>query len=167
MTMNDETFQHMILDRFHYNDRTDDGYGPDSPRVGDRGDVVRSPYTRIPFTIGIEPRTGLPALHIPKTPWTGEEHWRSLLNEALDPHAELILHERAHGTARITTYEGDEYPTITLSPPYEGCETVIWEHGRLRDPETYMPVDDDDSWTVEEALIRLGYEPVTDGEDAE
>lgn len=39
-TMNpvDERFEHRLLDRFHYDDRQDgDGYGPDSPRVGDKG----------------------------------------------------------------------------------------------------------------------------------
>lgn len=35
----DERFEHRLLDRFHYDDRQDgDGYGPDSPRVGDKGE---------------------------------------------------------------------------------------------------------------------------------
>jgi len=33
----DEFLEHRLLDRFHYDDRQDDGYGPDSPRVGDKG----------------------------------------------------------------------------------------------------------------------------------
>ncbi|WP_368088602.1 hypothetical protein [Bifidobacterium bifidum] len=33
----DEFLEHRLLDRFHYDDLQDDGYGPDSPRVGDKG----------------------------------------------------------------------------------------------------------------------------------
>ena len=37
----DERFEHRLLDRFHYDDRQDgDGYGPDSPRVGDKGWII-------------------------------------------------------------------------------------------------------------------------------
>ena len=36
----DDHLEHQLLDRFHYDDRHDDGYGPDSPRVGDKGWII-------------------------------------------------------------------------------------------------------------------------------
>lgn len=57
----DEHFEHQLLDHFTYDTRTDDGYGPDHPRVGDR--CARSfPNVgqRVFFRIEREPNTGLP-----------------------------------------------------------------------------------------------------------
>lgn len=56
----DEHFEHQLLDHFTYDTRTDDGYGPDHPRVGYR--CARSfPNVgqRVFFRIEREPNTGL------------------------------------------------------------------------------------------------------------
>lgn len=64
----DERFEHRLLDRFHYDDRQDDGYGPDSPRVGDKGWVIwQTAFDEVdrPFEIVRDEgrdRTGLPLL---------------------------------------------------------------------------------------------------------
>ncbi|MBT1162822.1 hypothetical protein [Bifidobacterium sp. SO1] len=152
----EERFWHEYLDRFHYTDRTDDGYGPDSPRVGDKGSAVTYSVTEsmknIPFTIEIEPTTGLPALHAN----TGE--WMGLFDFAVSPWRELYLHERAHGTAVIHGNGVDECADLT--PPYEGVETVMWKHGRLYTADGGQPVGGDDAIDLMDALIRLGYETI-------
>lgn len=63
----DERFEHRLLDRFHYDDRQDgDGYGPDSPRVGDKGWIIwQTAFNELdrPFEIVRDEgrgRTGLP-----------------------------------------------------------------------------------------------------------
>ena len=65
----DERFEHRLLDRFHYDDRQDgDGYGPDSPRVGDKGWIIwQTAFNELdrPFEIVRDEgrgRTGLPLL---------------------------------------------------------------------------------------------------------
>lgn len=147
-----ERFDHEYLSRFAYNDRTDDGYGPDHPRIGDKGMLCHNVQAE-PFTVEHEPRTGLPALHLVSGKWAG------LLDVTLDPGAELILHERKPGKAEIHETDGRRFADLT--PPYEGVDLVVWEHMRVYDADSMTPVGGDGLvFDFGDALMQLGYQPV-------
>lgn len=111
----DERFEHRLLDRFHYDDRQDgDGYGPDSPRVGDKGWIIwQTAFNELdrPFEIVRDEgrgRTGLPLLLVGMEDNYGDDwhirenddsQYMSLLEAGLDG-ASLTLMERKHGIAR-------------------------------------------------------------------
>ncbi|KAA8828151.1 hypothetical protein [Bifidobacterium myosotis] len=144
-----ERFEHAILDRFAYADRMDDGYGPDHPRIGDTG-VLCHGADAVGFTVGLEPRTRLPALRLDDGRWLG------LMDAMSDPHTDPILHRREPGSARIVTLTGGRTGAL-LDPPWEGAALVAYGHGRLHDAETLRPLDGTDGLDPEESLERLGY----------
>ncbi|PWG65645.1 hypothetical protein [Bifidobacterium callitrichidarum] len=147
MNAEDERFQHAYLNHFHYADRTDDGWGPDSPRVGDQGALCHG-LDAEEFTVSVEPRTGLPSLHV-------GSRWIGLFETAIDPHMEVILHQR--GPGRAETYTIGAFRFADLTPPYEGVGCVVWQNGRLHDADSMRPLVEE-SLDLEDALITLGYE---------
>lgn len=138
-TMNpvDERFEHRLLDRFHYDDRQDgDGYGPDSPRVGDKGWIIwQTAFTEVdqPFEIVRDEgrdRTGLPLLLVGMEDNYGDDwhirenddsQYMSLLEAGLDG-ASLTLMERAHGTARWRSERGESKPIELVHDINESLE---------------------------------------------
>lgn len=173
----DERMEHMILDRFTYADRSDDGYGPEHPRVGDTGWLNRPAGrwvagTSFPFEVARDPRTGLPALRVfydnqsdPRRVMPNMDaktDWESLLCTVFDD-AELILVRRGHGEATRL-----DDGLITLQPPYEGTRLLREDGGMLLDADTDHVVETIGQEDVYGTLIRLGYEyEDAYGEDAE
>ena len=181
----DEFLAHRLLDRFHYDDRQDDGYGPDSPRVGDKGWITWEHPTgeegaSRPFEIvrddteHVRPEgTGLPVLMVGMMDdgrrecviRDGEDvSYMSLLEADLDGGASLTLMERAYGHAR---WHGDI--------PLEGCPIDLYapdgkpvgavgarqtEPGEWRIYDMYdgRPLDGALGETITDALRRFGYE---------
>lgn len=133
----DERFEHRLLDRFHYDDRQDgDGYGPDSPRVGDKGWIIwQTAFTEVdqPFEIVRDEgrdRTGLPLLLVGVEDNYGDDwhirenddsQYMSLLEAGLDG-ASLTLMERAHGTARWRSERGESKPIELVHDINESLE---------------------------------------------
>lgn len=113
-----EQLEHQLLDRFQYDDRHDEGwYGPDSPRVGDKGWITWENPTggegaSRPFEIIRDDEhyrpdgTGLPLLMVGMMDDGREEcvirdgedvRYMSLLEASLGDGASLTLMSREHG----------------------------------------------------------------------
>lgn len=117
-----EQLEHQLLDRFQYDDRHDEGwYGPDSPRVGDKGWVIwQTAFDEVdrPFEIVRDEgrdRTGLPLLLVGMEDNYGDDwhirenddsQYMSLLEVGLDG-ASLTLMERKHGIAHTGPADSD------------------------------------------------------------
>mgnify|MGYP007129176162 CR=1 FL=1 len=135
----DERFEHRLLDRFHYDDRQDgDGYGPDSPRVGDKGWIIwQTAFNELdrPFEIVRDEgrgRTGLPLLLVGMEDNYGDDwhirenddsQYMSLLEAGLDG-ASLTLMERKHGIARWRSERGESKPIELTAPDGKPTDTV-------------------------------------------
>lgn len=152
-----ERFQHSYLNHFQYADRTDDGWGPDSPRLGDRGALCHGLATE-EFVVETEPHTGLPALHV-------DTHWVGLFETAIDPHTEMILHDRKPGLAE--TYMDGSFRFADLKPEYEGICCVVWQNGHLSDANTMRPIGSLNALDMEDALVELGYQPIVQKNSAD
>lgn len=180
----DEFLEHRLLDRFHYDDRQDDGYGPDSPRVGDKGWITWEYPTgdegvSRPFEIVRDDEhvrsegTGLPVLMVGMMDdgrrecaiRDGEDViYMSLLEADLDGGASLTLMERAYGHAR---WHGDIHlegcPIDLYAPdgkPVGAVGTRQTEPGEWRIYDMYdgRPLDGALGETITDALRRFGYE---------
>lgn len=166
MTPLDEHAEHALLDRFRYADRTDDGYGPDRPRLGDTGWFIRPAglffeEINLPFEIAREPKTGLPALKLGTDPRPmpdrvrpqviGPSDWESLLGASLDG-VDLVLTGRPPRHA-VTTDTG----LIELDPPYEGSSLLRVDGMLLLDAYTGRVVGQVAFGDVVGALSDLGY----------
>lgn len=172
-----EKLEHQLLDRFHYGDRQDDGYGPDSPRVGDKGWVIwQTAFDEVdrPFEIVRDKgrgRTGLPLLLIGMEDDYGDDwHIRedddtnlmSLLEADLEG-ADLDLMERTHGKARWQSGQGESKPIDLYSPDGSRKGTVYayqTEPGEWRIHDSYdgKPLDGEPGDTITDVLRLLGYE---------
>ncbi len=174
----DERFEHRLLDRFHYDDRQDDGYGPDSPRVGDKGWIVwQSAFDEVdrPFEIVRDDPTitgtGLPLLLVGMEDNYGDDwhihenddsQYMSLLEAGLDG-ASLTLTERAHGIARWRSERG-ESKTIELTAPDGKPAGTVYayqtESGEWRIYDKYggRPLGGESGETITDALRHIGYQ---------
>ena len=143
----DERFEHRLLDRFHYDDRQDgDGYGPDSPRVGDKGWITwENAFTEVsrPFEIVRDEgqyRTGLPVLLVGMEDNYGRDwhireddgsEYMSLLEADLEG-ADLTLMERGYGIACWLSGQGESKPIDLVAPDGETGGRRIRLPGRSR-----------------------------------
>lgn len=175
----DERFEHRLLDRFHYDDRQDgDGYGPDSPRVGDKGWIIwQTAFNEVdrPFEIiRDDPAitgTGLPMLLIGMEDDHGDD-WRirddddsqymSLLEAGLDG-ASLTLMERKHGIARWRSERGESKPIELTAPDGKPAGTVYAyqsepDEWRIYDMYDGKPLDGEPGETITDALRHIGYQ---------
>lgn len=174
----DNHLEHQLLDRFHYDDRQDDGYGPDSPRVGDKGWVIwQTAFNEVdrPFEIIRDnpaiTGTGLPLLLIGMEDDHGDD-WRirddddsqymSLLEAGLDG-ASLTLMDRAHGIARWRSERGESKPIELTAPDGKLAGTVYAyqsepDEWRIYDMYDGKPLDGEPGETITDALRMLGYE---------
>lgn len=161
----DERFEHRLLDRFHYDDRQDgDGYGPDSPRVGDKGWIIwQTAFNELdrPFEIVRDEgrgRTGLPLLLVGMEDNYGDDwhirenddsQYMSLLEAGLDG-ASLTLMERKHGIARWRSERGESKPIELTAPDGKPTDTV------------YAYQSEPDEWRIYDKYggRSLGGEPV-------
>lgn len=181
----DEFLEHQLLDRFQYDDRHDEGwYGPDSPRVGDKGWITWEHPTgeegvSCPFEIVRDDEhvrsegTGLPVLMVGMMDdgrrecaiRDGEDvSYMSLLEADLDGGASLTLMERAYGHAR---WHGDIHlegcPIDLYAPdgkPVGAVGARQTEPGEWRIYDMYdgRPLDGALGETITDALRRFGYE---------
>ena len=180
----DEFLEHRLLDRFHYDDRQDDGYGPDSPRVGDKGWITWEYPTgdegvSRPFEIVRDDEhvrsegTGLPVLMVGMMDdgrrecaiRDGEDViYMSLLEADLDGGASLTLMERAYGHAR---WHGDIHlegcPIDLYAPdgkPVGAVGARQTETRRMADIRhvRWQTADGALGETITDALRRFGYE---------
>ena len=156
-TMNpvDERFEHRLLDRFHYDDRQDgDGYGPDSPRVGDKGWIIwQTAFNELdrPFEIVRDEgrgRTGLPLLLVGM-----EDNYG----------ASLTLMERAHGTARWRSERGESKPIELTAPDGKPAGTVYAyqsepDEWRIYDKYGGRSLSGEPGETIKDALRHIGYQ---------
>lgn len=173
-----EKIEHQLLDRFHYGDRQDDGYGPDSPRVSDKGWIVwQTAFNELdrPFEIiRDDPAitgTGLPMLLIGMEDDYGDDwhirenddsQYMSLLEAGLDG-ASLTLMERKHGTARWRSERGESKPIELTAPDGKPAGTVYAyqsepDEWRIYDMYDGKPLDGEPGETITDALRMLGYE---------
>lgn len=172
----DEKLEHQLLDRFHYDDRQDDGYGPDSPRVGDKGWITwENAFTEVsrPFEIVRDEgryRTGLPLLLVGMEDDHGDDwhireddgsEYMSLLEAGLDG-ASLTLMERAHGIARWRSERGESKPIELTAPDGKPAGTVYAyqadpDEWRIYDMYDGKPLDGEPGETITDALRRIGY----------
>lgn len=174
----DNHLEHQLLDRFHYDDRHDDGYGPDSPRVGDKGWVIwQTAFNEVdrPFEIiRDDPAitgTGLPMLLIGMEDDHGDD-WRirddddsqymSLLEAGLDG-ASLTLMERKHGIARWRSERGESKPIELTAPDGKPTGTVYAyqsEPGEWRIYDKYggRPLEGEPGEIITDALRHIGYQ---------
>lgn len=182
----DEFLEHQLLDRFQYDDRHDEGwYGPDSPRVGDKGWITWEHPTgeegaSRPFEIvrddteHVRPEgTGLPVLMVGMMDdgrrecviRDGEDvSYMSLLEADLDGGASLTLMERAYGHARWRgNIHGEGCPIDLYAPdgkPVGAVGARQTEPGEWRICDMYdgRPLDGALGETITDALRRFGYE---------
>lgn len=149
MPMDDARGEVWLLDHYSYDGRTDDGYGPDHPRVGDHGTLLRMadglPATG--FDIIREPRTSLPML------MTDDGGPIPLMDVMLHGWR-ITLTRRAPGRAVRDPDYDDLYE---LDPPFEGTTLLEYEDDMdLVDLYTrriivQMPI------TLEDGLREIGY----------
>lgn len=161
--MIEERFQHQYLDHFRYTPSTglDAAYGPKSPRLGDEGLLIPSDRKPRPFTVEVEPKTGLPALRVSED--TGVR-WRSLMDVALESGTQMLLQERETYGARGYVCHGVQY--AFLKPPYENEDTVFFKNGILfADFSGRRLVIGAES--MADALRWLGYVLIMEDEDDE
>lgn len=173
----DERFEHRLLDRFHYDDRQDgDGYGPDSPRVGDKGWIIwQTAFNELdrPFEIVRDEgqyRTGLPVLLVGMEDNYGRDwhireddgsEYMSLLEADLEG-ADLTLMERGYGIACWLSGQGESKPIDLVAPDGKPAGAVYayqadpgeWRIHDLRDGK---PLDGEPGETITDALRRIGY----------
>lgn len=172
----DDHLEHQLLDRFHYDDRHDDGYGPDSPRVGDKGWVIwQTAFIEVdrPFEIVRDEgrdRTGLPLLLVGMEDDHGDDwhirenddsQYMSLLEAGLDG-ASLTLMDRAHGIARWRSERGESKPIKLTAPDGKPAGTVYayqTEPGEWRIYDMYdgKPLDGEPGENITDALRHIGY----------
>lgn len=158
----DPRVEPLLLDRFAYDGREDDGYGPARPRIGDLAERrFDGTDQRVPFRIDREPITRLPHCVF------RDGSWDSLLCTFLKngPSCRIILVKRTPGVARIDpeieetlAMDGRVYKTLTPdSEPISkvfayrddtGVSLVDWRDGRVLV---------DHAPDVETAFRRIGY----------
>lgn len=174
----DERFEHRLLDRFHYDDRQDgDGYGPDSPRVGDKGWIIWQPaFNELdrPFEIVRDEgrgRTGLPLLLVGMEDNYGDDwhirenddsQYMSLLEAGLDG-ASLTLMERKHGIARWRSERGESKPIELTAPDGKPTDTVYAyqsepDEWRIYDKYGGRSLGGEPGETITDALRHIGYQ---------
>ena len=174
----DERFEHRLLDRFHYDDRQDgDGYGPDSPRVGDKGWIIwQTAFNELdrPFEIVRDEgrgRTGLPLLLVGMEDNYGDDwhirenddsQYMSLLEAGLDG-ASLTLMERKHGIARWRSERGESKPIELTAPDGKPTDTVYAyqsepDEWRIYDKYSGRSLGGEPGEIITDALRHIGYQ---------